>query len=288
MNESSAHRPSPHGPLAGFGPALRWGLAMTLRRHTLLVYGGLAVGVGFLGSLIVRRGGSVTDPAELARWLWRTLDYAILAFPLPILALLLIGPAYTREVRARTLVYHLVRPVGRHTVFLARFAAGWLPAVLVAAVMLLSTVAFSGVDLATNVQLSLVLVGLLGTLTLGAVYFTLSVVFERGVIAGLVYTFLIEVMLARLPGTMQILTIRYHLRSLYHGLVDEPFTALSPVVAQRVAEGAYSQEDRGSQVFTPVPFESPEQAIVVLLVVSAALLAFGCWRVARKDFPLKD
>jgi len=288
MNEPAPPRPAPTGPLAGFGAVLRWGLGLTLRRHALLLYLGLAVAVGFLVSLIVRRGGKVTEVPELARWLWRTLDFGIMAFPLPILALLLIGPAYTREVRARTLVYHLVRPVARHTVFLARFVAGWIPAVLVAGVMFHASLEFSGVDLPAGVYVSLFLVGALGTLTLGAVYFTLSVVFERGVLAGLLYTFLIEVMLASLPGTMQILTIRYHLRSLYHGWVDGPFTEISPVVAGRVAQGSHNQEQRSDQVFSPVAFESPEQAVVVLLLVSAALLAFGCWRVARKDFPLKD
>jgi ABC-type transport system involved in multi-copper enzyme maturation permease subunit len=288
MTDQAPPHAASSGPLAGFGAVLRWGLGLTLRRHALLLYLALAVGVGFLVSLIVRRGGKVTEVPELAKWLWRSLDYGVLAFPLPILALLLIGPAYTREVRARTLVYHLVRPVARHTVFLARFAAGWIPAVLVAGVLFHAAVEFSGVGLPAGVYVSLFLVGALGTLSLGAVYYTLSVVFERGVMVGLLYTFLIEVMLASLPGTMQILTLRYHLRSLYHGWVDGPFTEISPGVAERVAGGSHNQEQRSDQIFSPVPFESPEQAIAVLLVVSAALLAFGCWRVARRDFPLKD
>jgi ABC-type transport system involved in multi-copper enzyme maturation permease subunit len=285
MNDPTTPRPARSGPLAGFGPVLRWGLGLMVRRHTLLVYLGLALAVGFLTSVGVRRGGSVADVDALARHLWRALDTMVMAFALPIVALLLIGPSYTREVRARTLVYHLVRPVARHTVFLARFAAGWIPAVIVVAVTFHSAVGFSGVDLPASVHVSLFLVSALGTLTLGAVYHTLSAVFERGILAGLLYTFLIEVVLAWMPGSTQVLTIRYHLRSLYHGWVNDAFSEIGPTVAGRVAEGGYSQEQRTAN---PVPLESPEQAVVVLLLVSAALLAFGCWRVARKDFPLKD
>lgn len=270
-------------PMAGFLPVFLWGLRESFALKRLLIRLAPAVGIGLLSSLIVAQAGSRgrLDPHFM---LWEILDQQLLLLVLPLIALLLVGPMFSREMRQRTLVYHLVRPVSRTTVFLARYAAGVVPGVLVALAAFWSTLFFAGLEVGSAAWTGVVLTSLFGVLVLGAVYYVLASIFKRGLIAGLVYTFVIEVLVGNLPGTIQKLSVRYHLRSLHHGLTDSAFVASSRDVAREVERTARGGEGMDLRI----PFEEPTTAAVTLLIVTAALLALGCYRTATRDFALKD
>jgi ABC-type transport system involved in multi-copper enzyme maturation permease subunit len=264
-----------------------WGLRHFLAPSRLALTLVLAVGVGFLGSLIVRHGDPAHDEVFLLAV--EALDFGVLLFALPLIALLAAGTAFSREERQRTLVYLLVRPVSRATVFLARFISSWLPAAVASFAALAACALLSGVAVPASLYGSLALVAAAGSLALCAAYYVLSVIFRHGVIAGITYTFLFEVMLGTLPGTMQTLTIRYHLSSLYHALVDPTFSDLSPQVARLVeAESQLAPEGAAPGEARPIAPESLETALLVLGILTAVLLAYGAWRVKRRDFALKD
>jgi hypothetical protein len=123
-------------------------------------------------------------------------------------------------------------------------------------------------------------------MALGAVYYVLSALFRRGLIVGLIYTFVIEGIVANLPGTIQKFSVGYFLKSLYHGMTDAAFAERSEQVARITREGRTIGE--GITAALLIPYEPPGTAALALVAVAVALLAIGAWRIARRDFALKD
>ncbi len=294
---STAHTERPTPPtgsaFVGFKTMTAWGLGLTLRPGALLLSVLIAVALGGLSRFLVTEGGAVKATDRLAENLWLALDFEILWFLVPIAVLLLVGPAFSREVRNRTLVYHLVRPVSRSAIFASRFISGWLPAALIVWLLLASTSFLAPVALPVAFYLQLIAVALVAAFALGAIYYALSVVFQHGLIAGLLYTFLVEVLLASLPGNIQRMSVRFHIRSLYHGLTDENFAPHSHEIHKVVRKGLRpeslgSESDGNLSLFEQVPFSTPLEAFLTLCVIGAVLLTLGSWVVARRDFALKD
>lgn len=290
-----AARPLPRSgsALRGFWTMTAWGLGLTLRPGALLLSVLIAVALGGLSRFLVTEGGAIRATDRLAENLWLALDFEVLWFLVPIAVLLLVGPAFSREVRNRTLVYHLVRPVSRSAIFASRFISGWLPAALIVWLLLASTCFLAPVALPIGIYVQLMAVALVAAFALGAIYYALSVVFQHGLIAGLLYTFLVEVLLASLPGNIQRMSVRFHIRSLHHGLTDESFAAHSHQISQVVRKGLRpeslgAESDGSLSMFEQVSFSTPLEAFITLCVVGAVLLAFGSWVVARRDFALKD
>jgi hypothetical protein len=267
-----------------------WGLRANLRLRRMLVLLSIAVALGAVAALIVTQTGRLTGRDDPVFQLWEMLDEQLLQVLLPLIALLMVGPGFSRELRQRTLVYHLVRPVSRTTVFLARYVSGVVPAAIVAAVLFASTLLFSGVSLPPSVWLAALLTSVCGVAVLGAVYYMLSAVFRRGLIAGLLYTFMVEGVVAGLPGTIQKLSVRFHLRGLHHGLTDDAFTEPSSALARMLDP----DRPRGpgemvaEMVSGQTAYDPPGVALLVLACIAVGLLAFGIYKVRGRDFALKD
>jgi ABC-type transport system involved in multi-copper enzyme maturation permease subunit len=267
-------------PLAGFVPVFLWGLREHVRLRQVLFRLGLSIGLGVLSALLI----TLTDrhAGEDTHWLlWQVLDDEILGIMVPLTALLLVGPMFSREMRQATMVYHLVRPVSRATLFLARYLAGVVPAAVFGALLFLSTMYFSGVAVGAAAWTGSAATALAGAVVLGAVYYVLGAVFRRGLVVGLVYTFAIEVLLGNLPGTIQKLSVRHYLRSLHHGMTDGAFVERSQDVARAVAA-----TKEGSLLRLPI--ETTGSALGSLALITAAFLAFGLYRTLTRDFALKD
>ena len=265
--------PAPLGArprLAGFGPVFVWGITRVLSRKKLILVASM---VGALGILI----GHEVVAGSLLR-LARVLDRSVLTFGLPLIALVLVGEGFTYEVQSRTLVYHLVRPVARTTVFLARFFSGAVPAALVALLLMVTLVLASGARADVRVWLSLGVTAGLGTLALGAVYYALAALLRHGLIAGLIYTFVVETLISSVPGSMQKLSVMFYVRSLHHDLT----TGSLPVVPPEIDQNPLLQ------AATRITESSAAQSIVTLLAITAVALAAGAWRVATRDWALKE
>ncbi len=105
--------------------------------------------------------------------------------------------------------------------------------------------------------------------SLGAAFYTLitaglSIFYKRPMILGLAYAFAVEGLLANLPGSTQVLSVQYHLRSL---LVD-------------------MENPAWKRVFDDAEFLEPGQALLRLAVFAIVLLGGCSWAVARKQFVL--
>ncbi len=282
---SHAPRRAMGAPLAGFSIVLVQGLKESLRPKRLVATALILLGLAAAVAYGARAEAGRPRRGDLLFQIWEAIDTHVLMILLPLIALIFVGPIYSRETRQRTMVYLLVRPVSRTTVFLSRFAAGVIPAALWSSVLCIGIVLFASADTPPQLLTALPLTCFFGTLVLGAIYCTLGAIFKRGLVAGLLYTFMVEVVVAGLPGNIQKFSVRFHLRGLYHGLVDGPLGERSQDIQTKV-DGVGSN-DLNPFVET-LAWDPPGTAIVVLLAVTAAVLAFGVMKVRGRDFALKD
>lgn len=288
-------RRKPGGTLAGFWTATAWGfrLSFTLKRIVPLVL------LACLGGYIVGQDAEGANPYASDPWykLWNLYDQQVFLSLLPLCSLLVIAPGFSREVSNRTLVYHLVRPISRKTLYLARYVAGIPVAWLLAVALLASTAAASGLELPVEVWMSFPGVALLGVMLPGAFYYLLAALFRRGLIAGLVYTFLFEQMFSAAKGQIQYLSMSFYVRSLHHGLTDPVFRAESVGVDRElsrtqidfgaiVANGASPQEMAAQ--LTTTSFAPWTDAILYGSIITLVALGLGMLLVSHRNFPLKD
>jgi hypothetical protein len=281
-------------PLAGFGPAFGWGLRLTLRWPRLLSIGIPAVVLcGFLG---VQYVGAKRRIRPLDEWndLWILLDEGLLGYIVPLIALLTIASGLRGEISRQTLVYHLVRPISRTTLFLARFASGVVASWILCTLALVVTCAASGLSLPPEVWLSLPVTALVGSLTVGAFYYVVTTLFRGGMITALVYTFVFELLFAGARGAMQKLSIMFHVRGVHHGMVDEAFKEKSTNVADALNPGFDLSKIDGRNIVKAMielrerlAYDEPHIAMLTCAAITVGLLLFGAYRLGKRDFPLK-
>jgi ABC-type transport system involved in multi-copper enzyme maturation permease subunit len=269
-------------PLARFSTVFAWGVRRAVRSRRFALTAGIATLAGLGLGWVARQ-----HPDEVFA-AWHLLGESLLGVAVPLVALALVGSGFGEEVQDRTLVFHLVRPVSRTTVFLARFLAGLLCGVVASAAMLLAAASF--LDLPGGALLRLAAIGALGTATVGSVYYALAALFRRGLVAGLVYTFVVEGFVQFLPGSIQKLSLMHHVRSVFHRSLDEEFAARSSEVSAALAPPPPATLDPSDLVqagareeWTTVP-----SALLVCGVVIAGALLLAARSVARRDFALKD
>lgn len=283
----SPRRDAAVAPFEGFGVVFAWGLRRGFSAQRFRWTAGLTIGMGVLLALL--HGGG----RDTAYGLWLGLDGGMLGVGVPLVALALAGSGFAEEVADQTLVYHLVRPVSRATVFLGRFAAGILPCVATAMALMLAVMLPTRVALPPEAYLKTALVAGIGAATVGAVYFALGALFRRGLVAGLVYTFVVEAIFQFMPGSVQNLSLMHHVRSLFHRWCDADFASVSRRVAAQVrsaAEGGVRSDRPEDVVFQRATelWSTAGNALLVCAAVLAAALALGVWAVKRTDYALKD
>jgi ABC-type transport system involved in multi-copper enzyme maturation permease subunit len=284
-------------PLAGFWTSFVWGLRLTSSWKRLLLVSLVACGLAFLlGHFDIgqkHRG----RPIDAYFDLWDVFDTSILKFLLPIISLVIVSRGFSAEVGERTLVYHLVRPISRSTLCLSRFFSGVVPAAFVSLLTLVTLSHTTGLDLPARYWLSLPITAVVSTLAVGAVYYAFSTLLRRGMIAALIYTFVFEPLFSGQSGAMQKLSIMFHVRGVHHGLTDALFAERSENVRLALEPPALFNIDFLANWANPAAMESirdriaydtPLTAAITVACITIALTAFTCWRVSKKDFPLKD
>jgi ABC-type transport system involved in multi-copper enzyme maturation permease subunit len=280
--------------LAGFLPAFTWGLGLALGGKRLLLVACLAV----LVTVAITHAEVGARHWERApdSWLdlWLLLDQSMLTYVLPLVVLLTVARGLRVEIGRQTLVYHLARPVGRTTLFLARFAAGVVPATLVGTLALVACAVASRLPLDARVWASFPLTALVTAVTLGAVYYAVTSLWRGGLIVALIYTFVFEPLFSGQSGSMQKLSIMFHVRGVYHALADGFFVARSKGVAQALAVKVpdlrsieWTNADSLLALREKLAYDPLGTALLVCAAIAAAALAWGAWRIARRDFPLK-
>ncbi len=272
-------------PLAGFGVVFGWGLRRLFRTKKFVWTAALAVAVGALAGL------SIAGHPDAAYRLWVFLGTPALGVCIPLIALALTAGGFGEEISEQTLVFHLVRPVSRTTLFMARFVAGLGPAIAASGALCLLASILSGVP----VSIATIGMGLLsaaiGTSVVGAIYYALAALFRRGLVAGLIYTFVIEGFFQFIPGSIQKLSLTHHVRSIFHRLCDADFATLSERVSGELIRGnraVLRSNKRIEDLITPEPWSTVPHALLVCGSVAIVALLIGAWTIRRRDFALKD
>jgi hypothetical protein len=152
---------------------------------------------------------------------------------------------------------------------------------------------FSGLAIPTWLWTSVALAVALGVIATGAIFYFLAAWLRFGTIAGLVYTFVIDAFVQGASGTMQKLSAMYYVRSVVHDLTDAWFAAGSARVAREVADagGTWVPPRPGGPVLpdaSRIEWLATKDAVLVLLVLTAAVLALGLRVVSRRDYSLKE
>ncbi len=144
-----------------------------------------------------------------------------LGFVVPIVALITGSAVISEEIDDRTITYLFVRPFPRAALLFGR----WLATVLVLFLLLgggcsalvLSAKVFAptpeAAEFPPEVVTPLILMAMAGGAAYSALFAAIGTFLRRPMIVGLGYVFLIEVLLARMPGRSQNLAIVYHLWS---------------------------------------------------------------------------
>jgi ABC-type transport system involved in multi-copper enzyme maturation permease subunit len=281
---SAVDAPFPLRPLARLGAVVAWSLRRTLRTRKFLITG--LVAVGGAAGLTLLAGAHAQDPTFE---FWTALDEAFLAVGVPLVALALIAGGFGEEIQDQTLVYLLVRPVSRTTAFVGRYAGGALAGSVVAAAMVGVATLVSPARIGIGTVLLISAIAAFGAVTVGALYYALAALFRRGLVAGLIYTFVVEGLFQSIPGSTRKLSILHHVRSLFHHATDDDFVPLSPEIAEAVRKAAETARAPIASLGDAVePWTSVPTAIVVCAIVIVGSLGLGSYLIRRRDFALKE
>ena len=125
---------------------------------------------------------------------------------------------------------------------------------------------------------------------MGAVYYALAALFKRGLVAGLVYTFVVESFFQFMPGSIQKLSLTHHVRSLYHRVADDAFAALTPRVRVAIDEAKRFTftPGKGPSKAATEPWTTTSSALLICAIVAVTVLLFAARAIRRRDFALKD
>jgi len=185
----------------------------------------------------------------------------------PLTSLIMGSAVISEEIDDRTITYLFTRPFPRAALLLGR----WLATALVLAVVLgvgavLHTVTvelLADIDVPTEMTRPIVEASILGGAAYSALFASLGTFLKRPMIVGLGYAFVIEGILANMPGKNQGLALVHHLRS---------FVADYSEHWAQVRQGPFQE------------LGTAHDAVVTLVSVIAVALIVGSLVVTRRQY----
>jgi ABC-2 type transport system permease protein len=197
----------------------------------------LILGFSVLGRLILNYHW-IHAPFSPSQFFSFLLSTAIVHF-LVVLVTLFYGTALiSEEVEGKTLTYLFVRPIPKPTILLGKFLAlVWISSILVVPTMIMSFVclfpesdAFLDNVVALGKDIGIVL---LAILAYGSFFSLLGAWLKHSMLAGLIYAFGWEGIVAYLPGFARQLTITHYIQSMFPD--ENRAMAVSMVIGQRAS-----------------------------------------------------
>lgn len=198
--------------------------------------------------------------------------FVLLQIVVPVVSLIAGSAVISEEIEDRTITFLFTRPFPRAALLLGR----WSATALILALLLGGSALLLGLVVATlakpgdplphaDVTVPLCAMAIGGGAVYSALFAVVGVFLRRPMIVGLAYSFVIEGLLANLPGKSQGLTVLYHLRS---------YVASASPSWRTVLENA------------PMLLEPQAASLTWLAVVALVALVLGSWGVSRRQFEL--
>lgn len=178
---------------------------------------------------------------------------------LPITTMILATAAIGNEIEDRTLPYLTLKPLSRFRIVVEKWLGSiWvaLPAILIG-LLVACLILFR--DQASDYQrviVSAIVASAIGICAYCGIFLLISLLIQRALLAGIIYTFVIENILGRYLKGLRVVSIQHYVKSIYEQLQNNP-AAVSSHAA------------------------SLSTAIIVLVSATAIALLLATWRLTR-------
>jgi ABC-2 type transport system permease protein len=289
------HRPN-SAPAAAAPRTSRLGAAttlylLTLRQHLhgkrwialtllFLLPAGLAILIRVTGSEV---------PSRFLEFLmsWILIPQALL----PLVALLYASGIIQDEQEEQTITYLLVRPIPKGIIYAVKMLATWTTTVLlVAALTPLTYLAIyleSGTEVSEVSQrcLDAVAIHSLAVIAYCSLFGLMSLVTKRILVAGIIYSAVVEGLLASFPLSLRMATVIYYTRLLAYRTMDFTIIWRPGRRPNDVAATAWSFDTSTD----PMLAEHPDRltCTLVLLAASVACTLLAAWLCSQREFHVK-
>jgi ABC-2 type transport system permease protein len=264
--------------------------SLTLRQHlhgkrwmALVVLFLLPAGL----AAIIRATHSIVPSLMLEFTLsWILIPQALL----PFVALLYASGVIQDDQEEQTLTYLLIRPIPKWLIYVVKMFANWTTTVLL--VIVLITLTFAAIYLNSGAQLADVARRCLRTCEINALaviaycslFGLVGLITKRTLIIGVVYTAVVEGLLANLPLSIRMATVIYYARIIAYRSLD--FVVAWPNGNKDdVAAGAWQLNIATDPALSEHP--TVNSCVVVLVVVAAVCTLIAAWLCSQREFHVK-
>lgn len=172
-----------------------------------------------------------------SRWV---IHLIFLGFVLPLFTLTYASGAFGTDRETRSLMWLMTRPIPRSGIYLAKLV-GTLPWCLMFGAGGFVLVCCAGGPHGREALVRYWPAALMATVAFAALFHLIGALFRRPVVVGLVYVFFFEAVIAALPGSLKLLSLTFHARSLMYneaagaGYPVELLPAMSAAVTSTTA-----------------------------------------------------
>jgi ABC-2 type transport system permease protein len=209
---------------------------------------------------------------------------------LPIVALLYSSGIIQDEQEEQTITYLLIRPINKWLLYVVKMAATWTTTTLLVVLLTVLTYgaiyAWSGADLSTVLHRCMKAAGILSLAAIAycSLFGVISLLTKRTLIVGILYTVVIEGVLASLPLSVRLITVIYYTRLIAYRSLD--FVVTWPRGRQEdVAAAAWFLNIKDDPKLAEHPQIS--SCVIILIVASLVCTVFASWLCSRSEFHVK-
>lgn len=207
---------------------------------------------------------------------------------LPLVALIYASGVIRDEQEEQTITYLLVRPIPKWAIYLVKLLATMTTTVILTIVFTLLTYAAifvgSGEPVAVVAErcLKAAAIHSLAVVAYCSLFGLLGLVMKRILVAGIVYTAIVEGLLSNLPFGIRLATVIYYTRIIAYRSLD--FMAEGPGQADLAAE-IWQLDVAADPQLAAHP--SLATCFTILLLASLAFVMLAAWLCTRREFHVK-
>jgi ABC-2 type transport system permease protein len=263
---------------------------LTLRQH---LHGKRWMAVALLfvlpvGLAILIRSANPDVPGRFIEFalLWVLIPQALL----PLISLLYASGIVQDEQEEQTITYLLTRPIPKWLLYVIKLAATWTTTVVL--VMALTALTFGAIYFGTETDLrdmtwrclKAAWILSIAVVTYCSIFGAMSLLTKRTLIIGVIYTAVVEGLLANLPLSLRWGTVIYHTRLIAYRVID--FIVTRPNGRkQDIASAAWSLNADTDPTLT----EHPALRTSILILVSTIVVctALAGWLCSQREFHVK-
>lgn len=217
---------------------------------------------------------------------WMLIPQALL----PLIALLYASGIILDEQEDQTITYLLIRPIPKWLIYLVKMAATWTTTV--ALVIILTALTYTAVYFRSDNTLAEVLpraskaasIHSLAVIAYASLFGLLGLLTKRSLVAGMIYTVVIEGVLANLPLSLRMATVIYYCRVIAYRTLDFKVTWHNSRTDDVAAETWFIDLLKDPQIAEHPQLSTCILVLVVATIICTALAAFLC---SQREFHVK-